>query len=126
MKTIAILLMAPLLTTVGQLLIKCGMSQIGPIDLSRLGNPLGLFKAVVTNPYMALAIPIYIGSLIAWVVTLSKFDLSYAYPFFALSFVLIPVLSWVILGENIPIMRWLGLALVTIALVKIGSSSDIG
>ena len=122
MKTIALLLMAPLLTTVGQLLIKCGMSEIGPISLSTLGDPLSLITEVFTNFYMLIAIPTYVGSFVAWVVTISKFDLSYAYPFFALSFVLIPVLSWLILGENIPMMRWVGIAVVSIAIVKIEST----
>ena len=114
--------MAPLLTTGGQLLIKYGMSQIGPINLLRLEDPLSLFTEVFTNPYMLVAVPTYVGSFVAWIVTISKFDLSYAYPFFALSFVLIPVLSWLALGENIPMMRWIGIAVVCIAIVRIGST----
>jgi multidrug transporter EmrE-like cation transporter len=36
--------------------------------------------------------------------------LSLAYPVLAGTYVLTPILSWLVLGETIPSMRWIGLA----------------
>ncbi len=99
-----LLLVVPLLATGGQLLIKFGMSQVGEITLSNLQEPLKLCKEVSSCPYILLAIPVYITSFLVWIVTISKFDLSYAYPFLALAFIMVALLSWLILGEHIPTM----------------------
>lgn len=51
---------------------------------------------------------------------LTKFDLSYAYPFMSLSFVLVAILGVIVLGEQLSLVRLLGLALVVVGLI-IGS-----
>ena len=86
----------------GQLFFKLGTDNTGQIGLS---NILQLF-----NIYIIVGLVFYgIGS-IFWIIALSKADLSFVYPFTALTFVLLCILSVVILKEY-PIMepdRWNG------------------
>jgi multidrug transporter EmrE-like cation transporter len=49
---------------------------------------------------------------VCWLLALQRLELGYAFPFMALSFVLIPVSSSLFLGEPLPIVQLLGLGLV--------------
>jgi drug/metabolite transporter (DMT)-like permease len=51
---------------------------------------------------------------ICWLLALQRLELGYAFPFMALSFVLIPVSAKLFLGEPLPMVQLLGLGLVTV------------
>jgi len=53
---------------------------------------------------------------IMWMNALSMSDISFAYPFMALSIVLVLALSPLLFKEHIPWTRWLGVAIVCIGL----------
>lgn len=120
MKAIALALLVPLIGTLGQLLLKIGIRQVGPVSRSDFGNPVSLLLTVFSNPLILTAIPLYVAGFLIWLIVLSKLDLSYAYPFLALAYVLVPLLSWLILDEHVPTMRWIGIVVVCIGLVFVG------
>jgi len=120
MKTIAIALLVPVIGTLGQMFLKVGMSQIGSIKRSDFDSPISFMLSVFTNPWIIMAIPLYFCGFILWLIVLSKLDLSYAYGFLALTYVLIPLISWLILGESIPAFRWVGIGGVCICVLIIG------
>jgi drug/metabolite transporter (DMT)-like permease len=49
---------------------------------------------------------------VCWLLALQRLDLGYAFPFMALSFVLIPVAATLFLGEQLPMIQLLGLGFV--------------
>lgn len=49
-----------------------------------------------------------------WMLAIERTDLGYAYPFMALSFVLVPVASVVLFGERLPPLQLIGLLLIVI------------
>jgi drug/metabolite transporter (DMT)-like permease len=49
---------------------------------------------------------------VCWLLALQRLELGYAFPFMALSFVLIPVSANLFLGEPLPMIQLLGLGLV--------------
>lgn len=56
-----------------------------------------------------LGVLLYFLSTVLWIYALSKLPLNRAYPFTALTFVLVFILGYLFLGETISIMRALGL-----------------
>jgi len=58
-----------------------------------------LMKTLI-NPYLLGAFVLYGGCTVLWVYLLRDVDLSKAYPIFALSFLIVPILSWALLGEG--------------------------
>ena len=54
---------------------------------------------------------------------LDALDLSLAYPFLALNFVLIAIASRLFLGEAIPALRWGGIAVICFGILLIARSS---
>jgi len=54
---------------------------------------------------------------LCWTGAVSTSEISFAYPFMALAIVLVLALSGVLLGEVVPIGRWVGVAIVCIGLI---------
>jgi drug/metabolite transporter (DMT)-like permease len=69
--------------------------------------------------YVWIAIGFVILSLITWLHVLRYLPLSIAFPFSQAVHVLVPVGSWLILGENITTLRWIGIALVSLGLAVV-------
>jgi len=120
MKVILLALMAPVIGTLGQMFLKFGMRQVGSIKSSDFVTPVSLMLAIFTNSWILMAIPLYFCGFIIWLIVLSKLDLSYAYGFLALTYVLIPLMSWLTLGESIPALRWIGIGGVCVSIIIIG------
>jgi len=51
------------------------------------------------NPYLFVALALYGGATLAWVYVLRQVPLNLAYPLFALTFLLVPLLSLIIFRE---------------------------
>ena len=70
-----------------------------------------LFKAFLA-PRIIFGLILYVGALILWLFALRKVDVSYAYPFTALGFIFVLILSVVWLNESMNIYRLLGISLI--------------
>jgi drug/metabolite transporter (DMT)-like permease len=58
-------------------------------------------------------------SLVSWLSALRSIPLVIAFNLAAVTYILVPLGSWVFLGEQVPPIRWLGIALVTLGVVII-------
>ena len=88
---------------VGQILLKYAVTR-------NVGGALQL----IMSPVLLGALTVYGLAMIAWLLTLRQVDLSRAYPFVAISFVLVPFLSSKLLGEVVPGKYWLGVVLIVL------------
>ena len=66
--------------------------------------------------YVWIAIAFVILSLVTWLNVLRYLPLSIAFPISQAVHVLVPLGSWLILGENIITLRWIGIAFVSLGL----------
>lgn len=64
------------------------------------------------NPYIWAGLFLHSAALVTWLFALRRADISYAYPFISLGFVLVLGLSAWLLGERVGAMRLLGVALI--------------
>jgi multidrug transporter EmrE-like cation transporter len=93
----------------GQVLMKRGMGQIGIITLEHAAK---ILQIATNGSVLAGLFLMGVGALI-WLIVLSQADLSYALPLFGgLAYLLIPLISWLFLGEPITLVRWLGISLI--------------
>jgi len=120
MPAVLIILVAILFSVTGQIFLKTGLNIMGPIDFSS-GFILTYFK-IFLSPYVMVGVFTYVLSVLFWVYALSKVDLSFAYPFVALSYVLILITSKLFLGETIPMIRWIGVFVICIGVILISRS----
>ena len=100
----------PGLIAAGQVLFKLASRQVGEIGL---GSLLGL----ATNGYLIAALIIYGAGTLIWIYLLRSVPLNFAYAFMALTFVLVPILSFFLLEESITVRQLAGAALIICGLI---------
>ncbi len=118
---IVYILISALAGAVGQVLLKNGMGSMGSLTLT-LGQLGDILWRMATNPYVIIGLIIYSGGTVFWLAALSRVDLSYAYPFASLGYVLMLAASWFLLGENITPLRLLGTVIVCAGVLLISRS----
>ena len=117
MKPWVILLISVSFTSIGQLVLKKGLLNIGAIE--RLG--LRFFQMLV-HPLVILGVAFAILGWTAYVMALSKSELSYAYPIWSLTYVVVPLLSLFIYKESISLLKMGGLAFIAVGVILVAIS----
>jgi drug/metabolite transporter (DMT)-like permease len=118
---IVYILISVLAGAVGQILLKKGMGSMGPLTLTlnQLGNVLW---RIGTNPYVIVGLAIYVSGTVFWLTALSRVDLSYAYPFASLSYIVMLAASWLLFKEHITPLRLMGSLVVCLGVFLISRS----
>lgn len=73
---------------------------------------MAAFTQLFSYPWFLLCLALYGGATLLWVWILRKVPLTAAYPFYALTFLLVPLLGTLFLGERVDTNYWLGVALI--------------
>lgn len=96
----------------------CGqvLFKIGSKSLSGNGIVNSVFE-FITNPFLIFAIFLYASTIIAWIYVLRVLPLSVAYPITALSYLIVPLISYFILNEQITIRIVMGSVLIILGVV---------
>lgn len=106
------LLLTPLLISAGQVLFKLTSRRAGDVDAAGL-------LALLTDPYLLVALAIYGFGTIVWVYVLKSVPLTVAYPFMALTFCAVPLLAWGFLGETLSLRYAFGAGLIIAGLLVV-------
>ena len=118
-KSILLILLSITIAVGGQILLKIGMNKIGEINISSASSVGHLFTGIVKSPTVLVGLFLYAISAVLWLIVISSVDLSFAYPFIGLTYVLILVVSKFVLKEDVNPIRWIGTAIITIGVVVI-------
>jgi len=106
----------------GQLLMKTGMSQSSNItNLASLLNIENLIK-LFTNTYVILGLLSYGISAILWLGAMPSLNISFMYPLMSLAYILTAIGAWIFLSESIVFTHWLGIGLIVLGCLCIGST----
>jgi multidrug transporter EmrE-like cation transporter len=110
-----------LLTVYGQLIVKWQVQEAGALPES-FESKIAFFGRLLLNPWViSVLIAAFIAAL-SWMAAMTQLELSRAYPFVALSFVLVLILSGVFFSEPITVPKVLGVVLI-VGGVAVGSQS---
>lgn len=109
------ILLCILFTVYGQLVIKWQVGQAGVLPDSFEGKLIFLLRLLL-NPWIVSGFVAAFLASLAWMAAMTKFDLSYAYPFMSLAFVLVLVLSGMFFSEPITLPKVLGLGLIVVGI----------
>ena len=69
------------------------------------------------NKYLLLSICMFILSFVIWAYLLSQFPVSKIYPFFSLAFVIVPILAFIFLGEDVGTNVFVGSTIIFVGLI---------
>lgn len=104
---VAILIFGPL----GDVFLKRGMSQVGAVTAAHWTQVI----SAVFTPWVAVGICFLLVFFAAYLHALSWADLTYVLPATSLGYVVVALLSTWLLHEQVNLMRWLGILLVSLA-----------
>jgi multidrug transporter EmrE-like cation transporter len=116
---IIIILSSVMLNCTAQLLIRKGMLGIGIVDFS---NFTRLIWTMLTNLYLWFAMICYGVSIILWMIVLSKVEVSYAYPFLSIGYVVASMAGYYFFNESLSLIRVMGIIVICIGVYLISRS----
>jgi drug/metabolite transporter (DMT)-like permease len=102
---IGLVLLNSVLSTCAEVLLKIGATHPSAITLPAAFT----FISAVFSAWVLFGIFAYLGSLTLWLVALARLPLHLAYGLSSIVHVLVPLASWLVLHETIPIGRLLGM-----------------
>lgn len=98
-------------TVYGQIIMKWRIAKYGDLPSELLDKIYFLIK-IVFDPYIFSGfVSAFVASLF-WMAAMTKFDISYAYPFMSAAFVFVFILSVFLFGEPVTWHKIIGLILI--------------
>lgn len=116
MTPIVFILICVFLNSCGQLFLKYGARSLG----GKISPSISTLQLILTNPSILAGTALYAVSLIVWIYVLTKTKLSYAYPFISLSYAVVALLAFLLLGEKVSVEGWVGIILVVTGVSLLG------
>jgi len=108
---IFIILFSILLSSTAHILLKKGM-MTHALNTVKSDGIVGLVWTIGTNPWVIGGMFLHVSALVIWLWALSKVDISFAYPFLALGYVLVSAMAWFWLGEELNSIKLLGMGII--------------
>ena len=110
------ILLTLLFTVYGQMVIKWQIGLAGPAPDDGGEKFLFLLRQLL-NPWIISGFLAAFVAALAWMAAMTRFELSYAYPFMSLAFVIVMGVSAVLLGEPLSVSKIAGTGVVVAGLV---------
>lgn len=104
------------LTVFGQIAIKTQVMQAGALPADPAGK-LAFLLRLLLNPWIISAFAAAFLASVTWMGAMTKFQLSHAYPFMSLNFVIVLLLSAWLFHEPLSMTRVIGVSLICIGTV---------
>jgi drug/metabolite transporter (DMT)-like permease len=95
--------------------------KVGAIETAHIADQRWAWTGLsgLASPYVWVGIVFVILSLITWLHVLRHIPLSIAFPISQVVHALVPLGSWLVLGESITSLRWCGIVLVSLGLAVV-------
>ncbi|MHC3940904.1 4-amino-4-deoxy-L-arabinose-phosphoundecaprenol flippase subunit ArnF [Paenochrobactrum sp. BZR 201-1] len=106
-----------------QLLLKYGMISLGSINFSAETLIQRVFQ-IVFNPWVFAGLVTFVISMASHLYVLSKVDLSFAYPFLSLAYVMVALLAWWLFNEELGTLKIAGIIFICIGTILIAQSGS--
>ena len=123
MKYIIFILFTVATNAAAQLMLKQGMTNLSAGVVAQDNIILKLLM-IVFSPWVFFGLATFVISMASHMYVLSKVDLSFAYPFLSLAYVLVAVLAWQLFGEELGAYKIAGIAFICIGTVLIAQSGS--
>jgi len=119
---LALALVSIAMSAVAQVLLKAGMTGAGVRGAIAEGAALGIVRAVLLSPGVMGGLLLYGLGTVLWLAVLARAELSQAYPFVGLSFVLTAAMGYFLFADAMTAGRIAGIALIVAGVVLVGRS----
>ena len=113
------LLLAISFGVISQLIIKWQMSVFSFDDYETWQDKFALAFSMLLNPYIIISLFLTLLAGVTWMIAMTKFEISYAYPFTLLGLVLVTIFSVIFFGESINAYKIIGIVVIVLGIILI-------
>lgn len=124
--TIGLILVSVTLAAIAQVTLKAGMNHVTDANGGQLALSGDSLKQIAAQVWVWAGLAIFAFSAVLWLFALSRANLSFAYPFAALGYVIIVIASILFLNEHVQPVTWVGMALIVGGILLIAQGSPQG
>ena len=122
-KYFVFILLTVILNASSQLLLKAGISQIGKATYN-VQDLIRIFFACLTNGFIWLGLITMTLSMFTHILSLSRFDVSFVFPFISFAYVIVAVAGFLFMDETFDLMRYVGIAVILAGTVILAASNS--
>jgi drug/metabolite transporter (DMT)-like permease len=122
-KTFPFILLSIVLGPLGNVLLGKGMKRVGSLRAVRASELAGFAERTLTSPWLWLGIGCLLAFFVVQMLLLTWADYSYVQPASALAYASVAILSYFLLGETVPPLRWAGVAVICAGVLIVGRTS---
>lgn len=116
-----LILFTVLSNAAAQITLKHGMMSVGGFAADGR-SALDFALRTALNPYVILGLAMFVISMASHLVVLSRVELSYAYPFLSLAYVVVTAWAFFVFKEEVGAMRLAGISLICLGTLFIARS----
>ncbi len=116
---IPIILISVALNAAAQLFLRKGMPEVTLVTGHSLGELIFSAVRVLLNPWVFSGLSCYAISVVLWMYVLSKVQVSFAYPFLSVGYVIVLVAAYFLFREPVSAMKLSGVALICAGVVLV-------
>ncbi len=120
-KYIPLILAGVLLNAFAQILLKKGMLSIGYFEFN-VQTFFPIIKKVTVNSYILSGLASYVISVAIWLLVLARVEVSYAYPFLSVGYVVVTLVGYFIFQENLSWMRVIAISVIVVGVLLLSQS----
>lgn len=104
-------------TVYGQIVLKWRMNENLILPDSIVAKFLHLIKLILTDPWIFSGLSAAFIASLFWMMAMTKFQISYAYPFMSSAFVIVLLISVPLFGETLNAAKLGGTALIVLGII---------
>ena len=120
-KYVPLILFTVLTNAAAQIMLKRGMNAVGGFSIDG-ASVVDFATRTFLNPFVFFGLCIFVVSMISHLIVLSKVELSFAYPFLSLAYVVVAAYAFFVFQEDVGVMRMAGIGLICFGTILIAQS----
>ena len=105
-------------TVYSQLVMRWQVSRAGPLP-TELVDKVQYIATLLLNPWVMSGILATFGAGVSWMLAMTKFEISYAYPFVSLTYIVVLVAGTLLFNEMVTTTKVAGTLLVLLGIIVI-------
>jgi len=119
-KTYLLIAFIAVFAPLGNVLLGKGMQNVGSAKNWAPGEILQILERICSSGYIWLGIASLLTFFVAYMLVLTWADYSYVQPSSSLAYAVTGAVSYLLLGETISPLRWLGIAVICVGVFVVG------
>ncbi len=123
LKILIFLILIDLAETFAQFCFKKSVCAASFLEIHNFSEWVKFILVVLPSPFLWLGLFLVLAIFTSWSAVLSRIDLSVAVPVCSFSYITVPLVSAIFLGEHISHLRWFGITFILIGVFLVSLSA---